>query len=279
MLGHVLLGEGDAKINLLERAFMHLKATAGYSVYYGEGRDAYDIRGRTAHECIFNLKDGSFRSPNSQQGYSGLTTWTRGLAWAMCGFSELLEWVDTAKRTGINLPGDGTDIGLLALKAATATCDFYIEKTPTDGVPYWDTGAPLLPRLGDWLNKTADPYNEFEPVDSSAAAIAAQGLLRMGRYLISRGQETDGNRYWQAGLKTVNTLLEEPYISVHPDHQGLLLHSLYHRPNGWDYIPEGSKIPNGESGMWGDYHLREACLYLQRIINNENYLTFYNGIS
>ena len=279
MLGHVLLGEGDAKINLLERAFMHLKATAGYSVYYGEGRDAYDIRGRTAHECIFNLKDGSFRSPNSQQGYSGLTTWTRGLAWAICGFSELLEWVDTAKRTGINLPGDGTDIGLLALKAATATCDFYIEKTPTDGVPYWDTGAPLLPRLGDWLNKTSDPYNEFEPVDSSAAAIAAQGLLRMGRYLLNRGQETDGNRYWQAGLKTVSTLLEDPYISVNPDHQGLLLHSVYHRPNGWDYIPEGSKIPNGESGMWGDYHLREACLYLQRIINNENYLTFYNGIS
>jgi hypothetical protein len=146
-------------------------------------------------------------------------------------------------------------------------------------VPYWDTGAPFLHKLGDWLNKISDPYNEFEPVDSSAAAIAIQGLLRTGRYLKHRGQETDGNRYWQAGLKTVNTLLEEPYISLNPDHQGLLLHSVYHRPNGWDYIPEGSKIPNGESGMWGDYHIREVCLYLQRIINNEKYLTFYNGIS
>lgn len=279
MLGHVLHGEGDMKINLLERALMHLKATASYSVYYGEGRDAYDIRGRTAHECIFNLKDGSFRTPNSQQGYSGYSTWTRGLAWAMCGFSEILEWMDTAKHAGINLSDGGSDIKLLALKAAAATCDFYIENTPTDGVPYWDTGAPFLYKLGDWLNKTSDPYNEFEPVDSSAAAIAAQGLLRMGRYLISRGQEIDGNRYWQAGLKIVNTLLDEPYISLHPDHHGLLLHSVYHRPNGWDYIPESSKIPNGESGMWGDYHLREICLYLQRIIKHENYLTFYNGIS
>ena len=169
-------GEGDIKINLLERALQHIKATASYSVYYGEGRDSYDIRGRTAHECIFNIKDGSFRCPNSQQGYSGFSTWTRGLAWAMCGFSELLEWIDTAKQAGIILPDSGVDIDSLALKAATATCDFYIENTPTDGVPYWDTGAPELYKLGDWLEKPADPFNMFEPVDSSAAAIASQGV-------------------------------------------------------------------------------------------------------
>ena len=88
-LGHSLYGEGDTKINLLERALQHMRTTANFSVYYGEGRDAYDVRGRTAHESIFNVKDGSFRCPNSQQGYSPFSTWTRGLAWAMCGFSEL----------------------------------------------------------------------------------------------------------------------------------------------------------------------------------------------
>ena len=82
MLGHMLQGEGDIKISLLERAIQHIRATAGYSIYYGEGRDIYDVRGRTAHECIFNVKDGNFRCPDSQQGYSGFTTWTRGLAWA-----------------------------------------------------------------------------------------------------------------------------------------------------------------------------------------------------
>jgi hypothetical protein len=278
LLGHILQGEGDVKINLLERALQHLKTTAYYSVFYGEGRDSYDIRGRTAHECIFNINDANFRCPNSQQGYSGFSTWTRGLAWAICGFSEMLEWIDTAEQTGITLPYGGEDIGLLVLKAATTTCDFYIENSPVDGIPYWDTGAPGLYKLGDWLEKPADPFNLFEPVDSSAAAIASQGFLRLGRYLINKGQETAGNHYWQTGLKIISTLLEEPYVSLNPDHQGLLLHSVYHRPNGWDYIPEGSKIPNGESGMWGDYHLREVCLYLNRIINNENYLTFYNGI-
>ena len=279
LLDHFLKGEGDIKINLLERALQHIEATASFSVFYGEGRDSYDIRGRTAHECIFNVKDGSFRCPNSQQGYSGFSTWTRGLAWAICGFSEILEWIDTAKQAGIILPENGVDIHSLTLKAATATCDFYIENSPADGVPYWDTRAPDLFRLGDWLEKPADPFNMFEPVDSSAAAIASQGFLRLGRYLNSKGHGIAGNRYWQAGLKIVSTLLEEPYISLNPDHQGLLLHSIYHRPNGWDYIPEGSKIPNGESGMWGDYHLREVCLYLQRINNHEDYLTFYNGIT
>jgi unsaturated chondroitin disaccharide hydrolase len=56
------------------------------------------------------------------------------------------------------------------------------------------------------------------------------------------------------------------------------LHSIYHRPNGWDNLPEGSKIPFGESSMWGDYHIREVCLYLDRIIGNGEYYTYFNCI-
>ena len=182
-LGHVLQGEGDARISLLERAIQHLKATADYSVFYGRGRDRYDVWGRTAHESIFNVKDGNFRCPNSQQGYSGFSTWTRGLAWAMCGFAEELEWFDTVSEADLQAFSGKENIVSFMLKAAKATCDFYIDNSPADGVPYWDTGAPDLYKLGDYLNKPADPFNDFEPVDSSAAAIAAQGLLRLGRYL------------------------------------------------------------------------------------------------
>jgi hypothetical protein len=164
------------------------------------------------------------------------------------------------------------------LKAAKATCDFYIEHTPTDGIPYWDTGAPDLHKLGDYLNRPAEPYNDFEPVDSSAAAIGAQGLLRLGNYLIRKGEKESGERYWQAGLTVLNTLFDEPYLSTSSEHQGLVLHSIYHRPNGWDHVPQGHKIPNGESSMWGDYHAREAALYLQRVINNESYLSFFGGL-
>ena len=275
-LGHVFQGEGDAKINLLERAIQHMRATADYSVFYGEGRDTYDVWGRTAHESVFNTKDGNFRCPNSQQGYSGFTTWTRGLAWAMCGFAEELEYIATLEDRELEPLGGRESIDRFMLKAARATCDFYIDHTPTDGIPYWDTGAPNLPALGDYLNRPADPYNAHEPVDSSAAAIGTQGLLRLGKYLMDRNETEAGQRYWQAGLTVMNTLLAPPYLSTDPAHQGLLLHSIYHRPNGWDHVPDGSNIPYGESSMWGDYHLREVALYVQRIVNDGPYYAFFN---
>ncbi|MFZ4683150.1 MAG: glycosyl hydrolase, partial [Terrimicrobiaceae bacterium] len=135
----------------------------------------------------------------------------------------------------------------------------------------------LLHKLGDYRSKPAQIENDFEPVDSSAAAIAAQGLLRLGRYLDSKGDQR-GAKYWQAGLTVADTVLGEPYLSTDPNHQGLILHSIYHRPNGWDHIPAGSKIPRGESSMWGDYHARELALYLQRLIENKPYYTFFGGV-
>ncbi|MGD1893379.1 MAG: glycoside hydrolase family 88 protein [Cyclobacteriaceae bacterium] len=274
-LGHVLQTENDVKINLLHRALQHLKATADYSVFYGEGRDTYDVRGRTAHECVFNTKDGNYRCPNSQQGYTGFSTWTRGLAWAMCGFAEELEFLDTLSDEDLNDYAERGEIEDFMLKAAKATCDFYIENTPTDGIPYWDTGAPHLYKLDGYLDNPSDPYNDYEPIDSSAAAIASQGLLRLGKYLQSKGKDEIGKKYFQAGLTVLDTLFREPYLSTDEDHQGLILHSIYHQPNGWDYVPEGSKIANGESSMWGDYHAREVALLVHRLANNEPYYTFF----
>ena len=124
-------------------------------------------------------------------------------------------------------------------------------------------------------HSSADPFNRWEPVDSSAAAIAAQGLVRLGNYLLARGDEKSGDRYRQAGLTVANTLFEEPYLSANPKHQGLLLHSVYHRPKGWDYIERGQKVSNGESSIWGDYHTRELALLLLREARRETYPTFF----
>lgn len=278
-LGHFLPGENDIRISLFRRAVEHLVSTAKYSTYYGEGRDTYDIWGRIAHESVFNPNDGNYRCPNSQQGYTGFSTWTRGLAWAMLGFAEELEFLDTLPENEFEGIISKEEIINIILRGAQATCDFYISHTPVDGIPYWDTGAPGLVHLKDYLRQPADPYNDFEPVDSSAAAIGAQGLFRLGHYLNSQGKTEEGNRFWKAGLTVASRLLETPYLSVDPEHQGILLHSVYHRPNGWDHIPEGYKIPCNESSMWGDYHMRESALYLSRIISGDSYYTFFNGIS
>ena len=278
LLGHVLYGENDRPVHLLQRAADHLKSTARYSVYYGEGRDIYDVWGRVAHESIFNVNDGAYRCPSTQQGYSPFSTWTRGLAWAMLGFAEELEVFGKLGDDELKAAGGRERIEEIIYRGAEAACDFYLSNTPVDGIPYWDTGAPGLAEMGDYLERPADPYNDHEPVDSSAAVIAAQGLLRFGHYLLEKGEEKKGRQYFQAGLTVAQTLLEEPYLCAAPEHQGLILHSVYHRPNGWDYIPEGSRIPRGESGMWGDYHARELMLYLYRLARGDTYYTFYNGL-
>ncbi len=276
-LGHVLMGEQDEKISLLRRGVEHVLNTAMYSVYYGRnGRDAYDVRGRTTHEAVFNTTNGVFRCPNSQQGYSPFSTRTRGLAWALCGFAEQLEFLETVSDAELKPLGGRAGITSHLLNGALATADFYLENSCRDGIPMWDTGAPNLHRLPkNYLNQPSDPFNPHEPVDSSAAAIAAQGFIRLGNYLMAHGKKKDGARYRQAGLTIAGTLFDEPYLSTNPKHQGLILHSVYHRPNGWDYIAPGQTVPNGESSMWGDYHARELALLLLREARGESYLTFF----
>lgn len=273
-LGHTLLGEQDRSINLLGRLVTHALTSAKYNIFYGEGRDAYDtphLRGRTVHEAVFNPASGTFRCPSTQQGYSPFTTWTRGLAWAMLGYAEELEFLGSRDESEFTPIGriKSEVLGVIE-QAARATCDFYIHQgSASDGICYWDTGAPALHRLGDWQAVPADPFNQFEPVDASASAIGAQGLLRLGRALGEAGKG-----YFQAGLTVARTLLDEPYLSTGAQHEGILLHSIYHRPNGWDYTPPGAAIPYGESSMWGDYHMLELGLLLARLADDK-YYTFY----
>ena len=234
------------------------------------------------HESIFNTASGAYRCPSTQQGYSPFSTWTRGLAWILLGYAEQLEFLAAV---------DPAEIGRLAfapmpdkaaavrrfLETAEAAADFYIENTPVDGIPYWDTGAPGLERLGAWRERPAEPFNEHEPVDSSAAAIAAQGLLRLAAFL-SKGSDAERGRaarYRAAGLAAAQTLFAAPYLSEDPAHQGLILHSVYHRPNGWDHVPAGRKVPCGESSMWGDYHAVELAAYLDRAARGEPPMRFF----
>jgi hypothetical protein len=273
-LGHVLMADNDERINLLERSIYHGLATSKYIVFHGDTSHGYDVRGRTAHEGTFNRNDGNFRARATQQGYSPFSTWTRGLAWAMLGYAEELEFFKSLGAPEFRLRSGTTKQKVLQeyLRCAIDTCDHYIDDVSTaDGIAYWDDGAPSLYKLGDWRSVKADPFNDYEPVDASASAIAAQGLIRLGIYLGPR----KGKRYLQAGLTVARTLLSEPYLSVKKNHEGLLLHSIYHWPNRWDHVPSGRKVACGESSMWGDYHLLELTLLLQRLADAQPYPTFF----
>jgi len=137
--------------------------------------------------------------------------------------------------------------------------------------------------MGNVLDRPADPSMTSSqwivpPPSSPRKACYASGTIskrrRSGRSpTLQRPQPPPAmrKRPFRPG-----DLARRPYLSTAPDHQGLILHSVYHRPNGWDSIPAGRKIPCGESSMWGDYHAREAALYVKRQIENEPYLVFWN---
>lgn len=276
-LDHALMHENDKRADLLKRSVLHGLATNQFIIFHGDTDHTYDVRGRTAHEAIFNRNDGQFRCRSTQQGYSPFSTWTRGLAWAMLGYAEELEFFATISdakfKRSVGL--SKADVVRVYEQAAIDTCEHYIDDCAAlDGIVYWDDGAPGLAKLGTWKWRNADPFNDHEPVDSSASVIAAQGLLRLGIYL----GKPRGKRFTQAGLTIARHLLDDPYLSTNPKHQGLLLHSVYHRPNDWDHIPRGQKVPCGESSMWGDYHLLELGVYLQRLIDGESYLTFFDAM-
>ena len=282
MLAHALgmfyWGEQDRRESLLARALKHIETTFRYNLYWGEGRDIYDEPGRVVHESIFNLESRVYRCPSTQQGYSPFSTWTRGQAWLISGAAEELEFaagLSDGEIAACGLPYFPDRESLLQRleAAATVAADHFIRSTPPDGIPYWDTGAPGLAALPDHNGRPADPCNPHEPVDSSAAAITAQGMLRLGSYLASRGR--DGSRYTDCGLTIARRLFGEPYLSVDPAHEGLLLHAVYHRSNGWDAAPEGSTVPAGEACQWGDYHLLELALQVRRTARGEKPYTFY----
>lgn len=274
-LGHVLMGENDAKISLLDRLVKHLDATLKYNVYYGEGRDAYDMPGRVVHESIFNTTDGCYRCPSTQQGYSAFSTWTRGLAWVLAGCAEQLEFLPSRDAREFCGAPEKAKCLKQAERASRVTAEFLIEHTCADGIPMWDTGAPGLARMGDVYAQTSQPRNPYEPVDSSAACIAAQGYLRLGE-LLSKRDRIAAARYTQAGLTMARALFSPPYLSEDPKHQGLVLHSIYHRPRGWDHAPEKVIAPYGESSLWGDYHAMELALMVQSMAGGKRFFRFFD---
>ena len=159
--------------------------------------------------------NGSYRGPSSQQGYSPFSTWTRGLAWALTGFAELLEFIDRVPNEALERHAGRVSVEGFMMEAARATADFYIEHAAAaDGVPYWDTGAPGLMQLGDWASRDADPFNpprargQFRGRDCGARTDSSRPA--------ARSAAQDGSRYTQAGLRTLATLLDPDWPVSQP---------------------------------------------------------------
>ena len=171
--------------------------------------------GSTAHEGIFDTATGEFLRQTTHQGFRGDSCWSRGLTWALYGFSTAYEYSRDPR----------------FLDTAQACADYYISHSPADGVPPWDFLAPAESR---------------RTLDTSAAAIAASGLLRLCRLV---WDPMKGHLYWTTALRILRSLCEGHLGNDTPGWEGVLKDGVYHMPKN---------LGVGESVMWGDYFFVEA---------------------
>src|SRR5579871_5559182 len=171
--------------------------------------------GSTAQEGIFDLETGEFIRQTAQQGYRGDSCWSRGLAWSLYGFAVAYEY-----------SGDPR-----FLETAEACADYYISHSNTDGIPPWDFMAPPESR---------------KLLDTSAAAIAASGLLRVSRLL---QDSVKGHSYWSSALYILRNLCQKHLAKKDKKWEGILKGGVYHIHK---------ELGVDESVMWGEYFFVEA---------------------
>lgn len=172
--------------------------------------------GSTAHEGIFDLETGEFLREGTHQGWRGDSSWARGLTWGLYGFG-----------TAYKMTGEQR-----YLQTAEACANFYIDHTPDHGVP-----------PNDW-----DEPNPANPYESSAAAIAAGGLLQLAKLT---GDPAHARHYQAYALRIMETLTTPAFLAIDtPGWEGILKQGMYHERLG---------LGVNESVMWGDYFFLEAA--------------------
>jgi unsaturated chondroitin disaccharide hydrolase len=177
--------------------------------------------GSTSHEGIFDLDSGEFLRQTTHQGWRNDSSWARGQAWALYGFSQVFE-----------LTGD-----LRFLETAERCAEFYIQRTPANGVPPNDWEEPKLRRR----------LSEGGPYESSAAAVAARGFWHLTGQMANTVQ---CDRYQNYAYRILDTLCEPEFLATNtPGWEGILKHGIYHQRKG---------LGVDESVMWGEYFFVDA---------------------
>jgi unsaturated chondroitin disaccharide hydrolase len=177
------LETGDQQ--LLDIAEQHCETTRKYLVR-GDGS--------TSHEGIFDLDTGKFLRQTTQQGWRSDSSWARGLAWSLYGFTSMY-----------GLTGNPHWLATAQLNA-----DYWLEHTSgPDPVPPNDFDEP-------------NPLHRWE---SSAAACAAGGLIMLSSLAANDDQ---ARRYHNHAEATIARLCEPEFVAYEDSWDGILKHGSYH---------------------------------------------------
>ncbi|KFY67062.1 hypothetical protein V496_01769 [Pseudogymnoascus sp. VKM F-4515 (FW-2607)] len=133
----------------------------------------------TCHVANIDPHTGAIKQRLTAQGYATESTWARGQAWAILGYAQTYMW--TKER--------------IFLDAACGLTEYFLRRLgPVYKVPLWDFDAPV--------------ENLDKPVfDSSASAIAANGMMILSEALVADGQPALGENFRGAAIDVVKGLL------------------------------------------------------------------------
>jgi hypothetical protein len=176
--------------------------------------------GSTYHVVEYDSSTGEVIERVTHQGYADASTWARGQSWGIYGFTMVY------RETG--------DIRFL--NTAQQIADYFIDHLPDDQVPYWDFDAPNIPQ---------------EERDSSAAAIAASGLLELSTLVMDREAQS---KYRHTAQEILTFLASPIYLAEGTHSSGILLHGVGSHPSNTEI---------DVSLIYGDYYFIEALTRYQ----------------
>ena len=147
------------------------------------------------HVIDYDTITGKAINKQTHQGLNDESSWGRGQAWGLYGFTVMYRGTGDSKY----------------LDVATKIADFIIPNLPEDKVSYWDFDDPQIP-------------NTYR--DVSAAAITASALLELG------GKEMANNEsYIEIANQIIESLNSDKYRAKTGTNGGfLLMHSVGHMP-------------------------------------------------
>ena len=154
--------------------------------------------GGTYHVVDYDPQDGRVLARQTHQGLADESTWARGQAWGLYGFTMVHRYTNDQR----------------FLDAATRLADYTLTRLPADSVAYWDFMAPDSPP---------------PPRDTSAAAITASGLLELSARTPGAERKV---RYREAALSILRSLAAPPYLADGSPSAGILLHGVGSKPAG-----------------------------------------------
>jgi unsaturated chondroitin disaccharide hydrolase len=168
----------------------------------------------------FDPTTGALLSQGTYAGYSNSSTWARGQAWALYGFVQAYQTSDNPT----------------FLTTAEDVANYFVDNSPTDGIPPWDFDAP-----------------GSQPVDTSAAAIAADGLVMLGALAGTSALRTS----YLVDAENILETLSSDYLG--PTTGESVLKDGY----------TGTSTGVNTALIYGDYYFTEALLRLQDVLDGK----------